>query len=257
MSVNPSTAKKLYGLSAGRCNICKKRLHNRNYHAGEMAHIVAEKPTGPRGCANFVGDINGYDNLILLCVDHHTLIDQDTNTYTVAFLKNLKLQHEYQVDQLFTNGNDRASDVSALSVLMEYMPFIYVPGDVENLPYSFNIRLLEVEQAVEGFILGNPHMYPFYDTVLMKRFERFYTNYQEVIGALRWVWKDALIFDVAIGGFSKIKSDLFGRDEFSMVCSEITGRVSLMMQCFHDLVSYLRQFYKDVAINSYPPRIAW
>lgn len=43
---------------------------------GEMAHIVAESPDGPRGQSPLTPtERNNYENLLLLCNVHHQLID--------------------------------------------------------------------------------------------------------------------------------------------------------------------------------------
>ena len=62
---------------------------------GQIAHIEGEKPGGPR-YNNHQSDEErfGYENLILLCPNHHTLIDKDPNTYTVEILRVIKLNHE-------------------------------------------------------------------------------------------------------------------------------------------------------------------
>ena len=58
---------------------------------GEIAHIEAEKPGGPRYNENQSGEERiEYGNLILFCPTHHTLIDKDSSTYTVQVLKKFK-----------------------------------------------------------------------------------------------------------------------------------------------------------------------
>ena len=62
---------------------------------GEMAHIVADRPEGPRGDHEKTRDfLRSYENLILLCSEHHHLIDQDQVKYTVEELTRLKREHE-------------------------------------------------------------------------------------------------------------------------------------------------------------------
>jgi hypothetical protein len=69
---------------------------------GEMAHIVAESPNGPRGDSPLTTEQrNLYQNLILLCNQHHQLIDSDgaLATYTVARLTAMKEEHERWVER--------------------------------------------------------------------------------------------------------------------------------------------------------------
>lgn len=61
---------------------------------GEAAHIRGEKPGAARYDPDFPeNQVNGYDNLIYLCPDHHTLIDKQPNTYTIEMLHQWKDDH--------------------------------------------------------------------------------------------------------------------------------------------------------------------
>lgn len=63
---------------------------------GEMAHIIARQPKGPRGLPD--GGSNSYENLILLCPNHHTEIDKaPEGTFPVALLHQWKEAHERRV----------------------------------------------------------------------------------------------------------------------------------------------------------------
>jgi len=65
---------------------------------GEVAHVVADSPQGPRGLATSVAPTNNsYDNLILVCGDHHKLIDSQPHAFTVDVLKAMKAAHERRV----------------------------------------------------------------------------------------------------------------------------------------------------------------
>jgi hypothetical protein len=67
---------------------------------GEEAHIVAcSLGGGPRG-REYEGDIDGYDNLILLCSRHHKEIDDQVNAYPEDRLREIKRQHEKWVAEL-------------------------------------------------------------------------------------------------------------------------------------------------------------
>src|SRR5690606_32250116 len=71
---------RLWVRSGGRCAICNKYLLDLNYEVsiGEMAHIVgwSKAKKSPRGEAELSLDArNTVDNLMLLCADHHKIID--------------------------------------------------------------------------------------------------------------------------------------------------------------------------------------
>ncbi|MGW1042159.1 HNH endonuclease [Streptomyces sp. NPDC002547] len=69
---------------------------------GEMAHIVAESPNGPRGDSPLTPEErNRYENLILLCNQHHQLIDSEgaLAKYTVERLHAMKETHEQRIER--------------------------------------------------------------------------------------------------------------------------------------------------------------
>lgn len=58
---------------------------------GEICHITASSPTGPRYDAKLpADDRDAFDNLILLCPTHHKMADDDTKRYTPELLRDLK-----------------------------------------------------------------------------------------------------------------------------------------------------------------------
>ena len=63
-----------------------------------MAHIIAKRPNGPRGCESQEED-NSYDNLILLCPNHHAIVDKDPDTYTEECLREMKKRAEDNIAQ--------------------------------------------------------------------------------------------------------------------------------------------------------------
>lgn len=77
----------------------------------EMAHIVAFKEGGPRGGAPRPGDINGIDNLMLLCPNHHKEVDHHPSRYTVQTLREYKASHEERIKHLTGLGPDRKTAV--------------------------------------------------------------------------------------------------------------------------------------------------
>ncbi len=105
MAVKAKIIKMIWGKAAARCSICKQVLieeenKNSSYHIpiGEVAHIVAERNDGPRGKSNLTTmERNDIGNLLLLCQKHHTIVDNDTNLYTVGKLNEIKKAHEQWV----------------------------------------------------------------------------------------------------------------------------------------------------------------
>ena len=103
MAITERDLKKLWGLSGGRCAFpgcncdCLPFLDERDPTViGEMAHVIAKSPTGPRGGG--VGGDDTYENLVLLCPTHHTLVDRaPAGRYTKDMLHEWKASHEESV----------------------------------------------------------------------------------------------------------------------------------------------------------------
>src|SRR5689334_22885101 len=101
MGLTDRTRKILWARAGGRCSICRRLLvtdatgpDGPSVH-GEEAHIVAKSAGGPRACC--LSDIDAYDNLILLCSQHHKQIDDQHTYFTVDRLRQIKQSHEARV----------------------------------------------------------------------------------------------------------------------------------------------------------------
>jgi hypothetical protein len=101
VSITDRTQKVLWGRSGNLCAYCKKVLVedatdlSDESVIGDECHIIGEKPGAARG--NLGGarnDLDGYDNLILLCKVHHKLVDDQPETYPADLLHAMKAAHE-------------------------------------------------------------------------------------------------------------------------------------------------------------------
>ncbi|MBY7998121.1 HNH endonuclease [Vibrio fluvialis] len=101
MPVSEKLKRVIWSKAAGKCSICREDLlldgsgEDLTHLVGEVAHIVAEKSDGPRG--ESVLDLNSRNsesNLLLLCLTHHKVIDDDPTSYTVDRLLEIKAAHE-------------------------------------------------------------------------------------------------------------------------------------------------------------------
>ena len=105
----------LWGRAAARCAYpsCRKLLIADGNRAGsdvlvgEVAHIVAQNASGPRGDQEPPGGTrDGQANLILLCREHHAIVDRHPDQFAVAKLVQWKSDHEAWVDnQLFPHDH--------------------------------------------------------------------------------------------------------------------------------------------------------
>ena len=102
MTILDSTRKKLWAKSGNKCSICKidlfyKKLEKKEVNIGEECHIISSKVNGPRHKPGLT-EYDLFDNLILLCRNHHKEIDELTDTYTEEILRYIKINHENWVD---------------------------------------------------------------------------------------------------------------------------------------------------------------
>ena len=70
---------------------------------GEICHIHSVKEDGPRGKIGLTSDeYNTYDNLIMLCPNHHTKVDGQHEAYPAESLREWKKTHELKSYQVST-----------------------------------------------------------------------------------------------------------------------------------------------------------
>lgn len=92
-----STLKRLFARSGNRCAFprCPNAIVHGETVVGEVCHIRGKRPGAPRhDPAQTSPQRHDYDNLILLCSSHHTIIDDDPEAYTIDRLRNMKTTHE-------------------------------------------------------------------------------------------------------------------------------------------------------------------
>jgi tetratricopeptide (TPR) repeat protein len=92
-----ATIKRLFAVSGDRCAFpgCTLPLVVGEVVTGEVCHIKAQSPDGPRYDPDQSDtERHGFDNLVLMCGDHHKVIDADAETYTVEELRRIKAKHE-------------------------------------------------------------------------------------------------------------------------------------------------------------------
>lgn len=100
---------RLWGKAGGRCQYkgCNKQLYidsltKAEFNTAYIAHIIADSSNGPRGdevlSEKLKADIS---NLMLMCDEHHRLIDRgDVEGHPVELLNAMKKEHEERVEML-------------------------------------------------------------------------------------------------------------------------------------------------------------
>ncbi|MCF1741458.1 HNH endonuclease [Paradevosia shaoguanensis] len=132
MAITQKSIKILWAAAAGRCSFqgCEERLCYHEaaeaapYLLGEMAHIAGEKPGASRHDAQQTeAQRDHYQNLMLLCPTHHTLIDRKENeaVFTVEILHAMKAEHEASVMQRLDQdpGPNKDAVVASILALLE------------------------------------------------------------------------------------------------------------------------------------------
>lgn len=179
--ITNKTISKLFGLAAGRCSICKIAVVEQDVKIGEMAHIIAKRKGGARSGLSLQGNINGYENLILLCPNHHTEVDANEAAYPPERLHQLKNEHETYVSQIFTHKSQgRAMDIAGLQALMRFLPFTQISALTNGLPISFNMDFFYVDEVCENFGKDFPQCRPFSDQYLENYFVSFWQHARDL-----------------------------------------------------------------------------
>ncbi|QPW56414.1 HNH endonuclease (plasmid) [Clostridium botulinum] len=112
MSIKNKIIKRLFAKSGNICAFpnCHEKLCIDENNNSNIAHIISKKTNGPRHDPNY----NEYDdekNLILLCQKHHNIIDRNESQYTVEILRNMKYNHEKEIDKRLSDSDSSQKTV--------------------------------------------------------------------------------------------------------------------------------------------------
>ncbi len=111
---------RLWGKAGGRCQyegcaeaLWKDNLTQAEFNTAYIAHIIADKPDGPRGHLELSEKLKADpDNLMLMCDVHHRLIDMiDVQGHSVERLRSMKARHEERIELLTSLQEDKKSHV--------------------------------------------------------------------------------------------------------------------------------------------------
>jgi len=106
MQLSTKDRKHLWSAAAGICSYnhngecCGKALFTKNgemdTNVGAECHIIGEKPAAARYQDGY-DEKETYDNAILLCTDHHKIVDDNPELYTPTILRQMKIAHENKI----------------------------------------------------------------------------------------------------------------------------------------------------------------
>lgn len=104
----------LMGKSGGKCEfrgcnkiISEETLTGKSGIYSNFAHIIADRVNGPRGDKVLSPKLAKEEsNIIVLCFEHHKLIDENEKEYTVQLLNEMKEEHENYIEELMKIPKD-------------------------------------------------------------------------------------------------------------------------------------------------------
>lgn len=105
---------KLWAVSGGRCEMCNRLLYSdlsfgADGNFGELAHIHAVSAEGPRHKIGMTPEEkNNIENLVLLCGEHHHLVDANPLDYGEGYLVKRKRKHEERIRSVTDIGADQS-----------------------------------------------------------------------------------------------------------------------------------------------------
>ncbi len=113
----------LWGRSGNRCAFpnCHRLLTRSAEETGratnlsQEAHIVGESEDGPRGTSQLTkAQRDAYPNRIVLCLEHHKVVDDSSDHWTIDRLLEMKAEHEAWVESVTSDDEDVALVASLL-----------------------------------------------------------------------------------------------------------------------------------------------
>lgn len=146
---SPQVLKRLWALSQNECYYpdCPQPLAYPNdaVVVGEIAHIRAVSPSGPRHDPDLPeSEVNGFDNLIILCPTHHLMIDAvREREWPSERLVELKRKHE---DRRSPDGPALGGDVLDLVVELTLVKIASQPRPRKR-PKSREVMPLTIERV--------------------------------------------------------------------------------------------------------------
>lgn len=177
----PHREQKLVALSSGGiCAFpgCGAKLVNTEADeptiVGELAHIVAEQRQGPRGREDFTeAERNKASNILLLCSEHHTLIDRNPLVFSVHVLRQIKKDHEARMTvPTHTEESSPKAPLISETVHSTLLCVSQIPKFVYSAPCDYNEKqkklvsdLISYEKIPRDehlpFILRDGHLFAF------------------------------------------------------------------------------------------------
>jgi hypothetical protein len=130
---------------------------------GEAAHIVASSRQGPRGEQTLEDDDrHKHTNLVLLCRKHHKIIDSQKRTFSVAVLRQMKVDHETRIRNATANPTTEPSQALRTdTVHSTLLPVTHLPQVVFSAATEYSQSEYEAVKKLVKFPRNENELTPF------------------------------------------------------------------------------------------------
>ena len=182
-TVKLATIKRLFAESGNLCAFpeCSEPIIDDNgVPLGEICHLHAQNPGGPRFEPSLSNEeVHEYDNLILLCPNHHKRIDGDPDRFPAEVLQALKQVHRKNFGRAETG-----LDAMVARMLIDQLPAAIVsqnsgnvaigsPGAVQGQTINIRARTRKTTVAPPPGSIGADRARSAYVSYLIKRYNEF------------------------------------------------------------------------------------
>lgn len=138
--------------SGNKCsfpNCNEEILNDEDKYIGQLAHIEAAEPNGPRYNQNQTDEERrAEDNLMFMCYKHHKIIDNDTKTYTVQILKDMKHDHETTMNKVKRLTKEQIKKIVKETIRQEKSYLKDKSSEPNNNGYESFIKWLKKEEYI-------------------------------------------------------------------------------------------------------------
>lgn len=167
LTPNKDTLRQLYVLSGNQCAYpgCRNLMFNHQGNfVGQICHIEAALPKGERFNPNMTNEQRRtYDNLMLMCYDHHIETDKE-DLYPVHVMKKIKHDHETNCmnweQQMINNMYNSFQDVTQMNTFQGVTSlknlFVTIDGQDYRKPEEIQEDVEIFNGQIQKFIKMSP-----------------------------------------------------------------------------------------------------
>lgn len=281
-SILNSVQKDLYGNSANCCNLCSYNGEILETTKIEMAHIIDFKYVegNARSIKGREGD-NSYDNLIVLCPNHHKIIDDKVTSwnYSIEFLKEIKKHHEDKVKKfkMSLGPSHNYTDALLIKEIFNKYDIVRMSNATQDYPESIEANIFEFLDLMDILETKGKLHYPFKEDDLNFYFENIKDNLETLVKYRLLLYKMNLSLDkyhlrdeisnIDLKCLLPIEGYVFGNENLDFVCTvshllnldqenystnaffnklrDLPQLIKTITGDFNGLIRYYRVFYQD------------